>query len=126
MVWQSEQNQSEDNVLLQEPHITLSLAADNWGEDGGEGKKFMMAMLNEWIKESKERRRRRSRERKVINDRAVRQNGKYLYNKALLQGNLIYSVVVVKIQFKFMHRHLFVIISRLKCSFEILEYGIIV
>lgn len=53
-VWQSEQNQSEDNVLLQEPHITLSLEADNWGEDGGEGKKFMMEMLNERIKESKE------------------------------------------------------------------------
>lgn len=59
LVWQSEQNQSEDNVLLQEPHITLSLAADNWGEDGGEGKKFMMAMLNEWIKESKEKKKKR-------------------------------------------------------------------
>lgn len=52
-VWQSEQNQSEDNVLLQEPHITLSSEEDNWGEDGGEGKQFMILKKSVYIKESK-------------------------------------------------------------------------
>lgn len=37
-LWQSEQNQSEESGLSQDPHITFSAEEVNNGEEGGEGK----------------------------------------------------------------------------------------